>query len=618
MNGRIRELSGTNWIPVSILMLATLAVYLRTLGHDFQIFWDDAGYITGNPVIRGFTFHNLKSTFTTSLMGNYAPLHMISYMLDYSIWGLKPAGYFLSNILYHLINGLLFYFLLIRVEWTKPAAFLVAYIFLLHPVQVESVAWASERKNLLAMLFFLLSFVSYLNYRELGIKFGWGRYLLSIFLFVCAVLSKSAAIALPLFLIFYDLCFFPGERFGKRQLDKFPFLLVAGVTAVITILFQAPGDVPGAGGGRVPWHGNGPLPTFLTMLTVLPRYVSLVLMPTGLSAVYDPPVRATFDWAVAGSSVLIIILVFTGTYLFRKKRKIFFWYSFFFMGLLPVSQIVPITTLMNDRYLYFPMLGAAACFGSLAAYGDYSNRWLRTSVITVTFMLALALPSLSFIRAGVWKNDLTLWGDAARKSPNHYLALYGLAQALQNSGDLGAALPLYLKVHDLKPAHLDTLIHLGYLYSSMNVPLKARPYLIEVTRLYPGLASGFKNLGINYYKTDQFIEAEKNLRKSLDIEPNSRDTVYYLGLISLRSRRINDARGFFEKLISRGEISADLEYNLACVESLSGNTGKSLFHLENALKLGFRDRGSLEKDHDLEHVRKNAGFRLIVTKYIGE
>jgi tetratricopeptide (TPR) repeat protein len=230
----------------------------------------------------------------------------------------------------------------------------------------------------------------------------------------------------------------------------------------------------------------------------------------------------------------------------------------------------------------------------------------------------LTLPCLSHIRAGVWKNDLTLWSDAARKSPNNYLALYGLAQALQNTGDMEAALPLYLKVHDLKPAHLDTLAHLGYLYSSMNMPLKARPYLKDVARLYPGLASGLTNLGINYYKTDQLIEAENNLRKSLEMDPNSRDTVYYLGLISLRSRRIVDARKFFEKLISRGEVSAEMEYNMACVESLSGNMDKSLFHLENALKLGFRDRGSLEKDPDLEDVRMNPGFRLLVTKYMGE
>jgi hypothetical protein len=102
------------------------------------------------------------------------------------------------------------------------------------------------------------------------------------------------------------------------------------------------------------------------------------------------------------------------------------------------------------------------------------------------------------------------------------------------------------------------------------------------------------------------------------MDPNSRDTVYYLGLISLRSRRIDDARVFFEKLISRGEISAEMEYNLACVESLSGNTDKSLSHLENALKLGFRDRGSLATDQDLVNVRKNPGFRLLVTKYMGE
>ena len=151
--------------PLLVLLLAGLAIYGRMLGHDFLPTWDDAGYVLDNPDIRGFTIANLRAVFSRFYMGNYAPVQMLSYMLDYSIWGLRPWGYLLTNLLLHLANGLLFYHLVQRLEGDDSWAWLAALIFLVHPVQVESVAWVSQRKNLLAMLFSLLSFHGYLRFR---------------------------------------------------------------------------------------------------------------------------------------------------------------------------------------------------------------------------------------------------------------------------------------------------------------------------------------------------------------------------------------------------------------------------------------------------------------------
>jgi protein O-mannosyl-transferase len=613
-----REKMRPHWIPLSILVLMTFAVYMRILGHDFQLFWDDEKYVTANETIRGFTLQHLRGAFTTNYMGNYAPLHIISYMIDYSLWGLNPQGYFLTNIMLHICNGILFYVILIRLEWSRAWAFISAFVFLLHPVQVESVAWVSERKNLLAMAFFLLAVISYLAFRNNGLEKGKRFYVFSLVFFFFALLTKSEAIIFPLMLILYDICFLEKGTGRGRWADKLPFLSVAAVMAWVTIQSQMPGEMPGVGGGRVPWHGGSPIATFLTMLTVLPCYLKLLFWPTGLSAVYAPAIRTGFDGEVLGGGFLAIMLAIAGALLFRRNRRLFFWYGSFFIALLPVAQIVPITTLMNDRYLYFPMLGAAACAGSLAFIMENSLGWRRVPGFLTAGVILTVLPCITFARTGIWKNDLSLWSDAAKKSPGHYLALYGLAQALQNSGDLDAALPIYLRIHELNPRHLDTLTHLGALYRARNMPLAGRPYLKDVTRYYPNLAVGFTDLGVNFYQTDELVEAETAFRRALEIDPRSRDAIHHMGMICLRTRRIDEARNYFRYIISLGDATADVEYNMACAEALGGHPDEALRHLESAFRLGFRERESIAKDPDLDSIRSLPGFLRMVRNYYGE
>ncbi|HEX9023178.1 MAG TPA: hypothetical protein VF799_04980, partial [Geobacteraceae bacterium] len=154
------------YLHLLLLAVASFALYWQALGHDFLINWDDRQYVLDNPVIRGVTLQHLKAAFTSFYIGNYAPLHLISYMIDYDLWGMRPAGFIFTNILFHTLNGILFYMLLRRIAgervWTLPAAL----FFLLHPLQVESVVWVAQRKNLLAMFFFLAAVHLYISYKE--------------------------------------------------------------------------------------------------------------------------------------------------------------------------------------------------------------------------------------------------------------------------------------------------------------------------------------------------------------------------------------------------------------------------------------------------------------------
>ena len=209
-----------------ILSGVTFALYWQALGHNFLIFWDDNGYVTSNLTIQRVTWENIKTAFTSLYMGNYAPVQILSYMFDYSIWGMRPAGFIFTNILIHTANGILFYYLLTRLSWQRLAACAAALIFLIHPVQVESVVWVSERKNVLSMLFFLLSLIWYIIYREKSGKQQGLLYVSSMIAFILALLTKSVAVVLPLVLIALDFCIAPKrDRKNLKNLliDTIPF-----------------------------------------------------------------------------------------------------------------------------------------------------------------------------------------------------------------------------------------------------------------------------------------------------------------------------------------------------------------------------------------------------------
>ena len=243
------------------------------------------------PSSGAFTLEHLKIAFNTFYIGNYAPLHLVSYMLDYQLWGLKAPGFILTNIIIHTMNGLLYYLLLRRIAGERIWIFAAALIFLIHPLQVESVVWVSQRKNLLSMLFFLMAIYLYLKYREGDQHKPRLFYLLSLGAFILAILTKSVVVILPPVLILFDICFLHKRGLKGLLMDKVPFLIVAAIFAIVAVESQSMQFQ----GGRTSWHGGSPYATFLTMLPVLIYYLRMLLWPVNLSAFYDVPIRTSID-----------------------------------------------------------------------------------------------------------------------------------------------------------------------------------------------------------------------------------------------------------------------------------------------------------------------------------
>lgn len=464
-----------------LLIGASFAVYGQSLDHQFLTNWDDYNYVAKNSDVYGFSFEHLRAAFTKFYFGNYAPLHIVSYMLDYTLWGLNPAGYIFFNIVLHTMNGLLFYWLVAKLTTNNRVALFAGIVFLLHPVQVESVVWISQRKNLLAMFFFLVSLLSYIYYRAKEIQHGHSHYIVAILAFICAILTKSVTVVLPLMLVLYDICIAPRRYWRQVVIDKIPFFAAAVVVALLTLKSQA----YTSGGGIVNYPNESAYDLFLTMLTVIARYAGNLFWPTNLSIHYHVPIKAGIDVAVALSGMFVMLLCAGLFHLFRIKKAMFFWAAFIPVGILPVSQLIPLTTLMNDRYLYFPLLGFAVLLisGSMYCFDRLSPRtkWVGTALMC---LMLFPLPLLSWQRSHVWFNSISLWSDALNKYPG-FVTHAGMGNALYQAGKINEAIAMYEKSLLLEPTCEEALRSLGAIYFNHGEYNKALNYIKLFAENYP-------------------------------------------------------------------------------------------------------------------------------------
>jgi hypothetical protein len=463
-----------HYAPLVLLLVLTAATFGEVLTHSFLPTWDDTFYITENPAVRGFSLQHVVVAFTTNYHGNYAPVQILSYMLDYAFWGMEPFGFLLTNLVCHAVSGLLLYGLLVRQGFWKWGAFLGSALFLVHPVQVESVAWLSQRKNLLAMLFFLLAFHAWLSYRESTGKPSWVWYGASIGALLLSLLSKSVAVVFPVMLVMYDALHPPATARHRCHLEKMPHLLVALAVTVLTVVLQSMEN----GGGRAEYPPDALIVLPLTMVTVLAGYLQLLLWPAAgrLSTIYTPPFRTSFDADVAVGVAVVVFLTLAGIWLFRRSRQGFFWYALFFLGLVPVSQIIPLITIMNDRYLYFPMLGIAgfAAWASGELRPRYATPVSRSVAVAVVSGVVIALAAASHLRGRLWKDAITLFLDTVPKVENVRQQWFMLADGYRAAGDERSAGMCDRRAMTPGPLNDSDYLLLGRLYFDRGEPEKVR------------------------------------------------------------------------------------------------------------------------------------------------
>ena len=407
----------------NIILIFLLTVFVFSIGfrNSFLTF-DDPDLILNNPRIRSLSVDNILNIMTPHSGASYQPLRDISYAIDYAVAGTSHTVIYLHNLLLYLVNIFLVYLILARLFNRRELAFWVTAMFALHPVHIESVVWASARKDVLSGAFFFLAIALYITGGDRLSKKGWWKYILSFIFFVLSVLAKQTTVTLPFVLLL--LAFFLDRAKRKeRLLFLIPFFLIT-VFPVFFVLFKS---------GVLSSHfryGN-PYISLLTAVRIFGEYIRILFFPYPLSHFYDVPLStAILDWRVIlplFAFLFCIFLLWLGVK--NRDKYLIFGVLFFFITYLPVSNIVPLL-MKADRYLYLPLLGFLVLL-----IGGISVIKNKRILLCIFLILLIFWGGLNIRRQLAWRDTRTLCLDSLREDPENPYILHQLATYFYNTGN---------------------------------------------------------------------------------------------------------------------------------------------------------------------------------------
>jgi Tfp pilus assembly protein PilF len=554
---------------VGFLGIVTGLLYANSLENGF-LSWDDRNYIIENTLIQKLSWSNIYQIFSSILVGNYTPLTILSYAWDYAIWKLDPRGYHITNLLLYWLDTSLVYRLVSRIFQRLPFALLSTLIFLVHPLHVESVTWLSARKDVLSLAFFLISFLLFIQYLEQTPAKSEGsknrtqlslrlKYLGALLSLILALLSKATTLVLPLGLVLYDICKngpgihpYPSSWWAIRL--RFPIYLPFFLISILMTYVHI--KVSQVAGVIQEYHGGSFYLTLLTIPKVLWHYLQHFFFPVNLSVWYEIPV-ATSILELSTLLPLLTLLIMFGLTIksYTLSKRVFFALSWFFITLLPVSNLISTSTLVADRYMSIPSIGLSILLGialeNLFYFSDkikipFYNRFFspdfsRGIVLLGSIFLLLFYSFLTIERNTVWLNDYTLWSDALEKSPNSYLVHHNLGTAYFQAGYLEAAKKEYEEALKIKPTALGTRYNLGILYAKKDQLDLAEAEFQKILELSPWHAEAHYNLGLLYDRQKRWDEAISAYQKALRFRPNYVEAHNNLGILYYRKGLLDQA-----------------------------------------------------------------------------
>ena len=550
-----------------LLALATIALYNSVTRAPFLNF-DDQVYVTDNPQVRaGLTWNTVVWAFRTPKAFDWHPITWLSYALDWQIFGLDPAGYHTINILLHAANAVLLFLLLEGATGLAWRSLAVSALFALHPINVESVAWISERKTVLSMLFFLLALAAY----------GWytrrpriGRYLVVTLAYVLGLMSKAQVITFPFALLLLD--YWPlgrlaphparphevggepavaaaGPSFWKLIGEKVPWFALSAVSAVITLK---------TGGAAFNYMvltdlTRSKLSLWLRLGNAALSYVKYLgkaFWPVNLAIVY-PHLGPGISIPGAVLSAFAIIAVSILALIFRRRRPFLVGWFWFLGTLVPMIGLVDIGVhAMADRYAYIPLLGifVIVCWGT----ADLIKRWHVPTAVTAagTVAILLALGIALHRQASFWSDNVTLWTHTLEITEANFTAEDNLAGALITQGRVEEALPHLLRARALRPDDPQSALNVAtylQMHGKYQAALDGYATVVQLTKAPPLLATARANSGYAHYSLKQYGDAQRDFEAALKEQPGNSSAYRGLGLLAQRAGDIAQATKDYER-----------------------------------------------------------------------
>jgi protein O-mannosyl-transferase len=566
-----------------LLALATIALYNPATRAPFLNF-DDVEYVTDNPEVRaGLTWNTVVWAFHTTKLSNWHPVTWLSHALDCQLFGLNPAGPHLVNVLLHAANALLLFLILESATGLAWRSLAVAALFALHPINVESVAWISERKNVLSMFFFLLALAAYGWYVR---RPGIGRYLAVTLAFAMGLMTKPQVITFPFALLLLD--YWPLCRIGRPVadcgvgtrtadsnsrhvrvwnlvLEKLPWIALSVASALITMKVQA--DATQA---KLPlWiHlGNAAL--------AYVKYLGKAFWPLNLAPVYPHP-ELTINITAAALSALAMVAVTILAVIFRHRRPFFVGWFWFLGTLVPMIGLVQVgVQAMADRYAYIPMLGIFVIVCWAAADAAKLSHVPRPALAAVSAAILITLGFALHRQVGFWTDNLTLWTHTLNITDGNYIAEDCVATALISGGRLEEAIPHFQRARFLRPDDPTATLNLAsydLVHGNLQAALDGYEKVPQFTKNPYWVAMARVNSGFAHYSLKQYDDAKRDFEATLNVQPGNSPAYRGLGLLAQRAGDITLATADYQRSVELQPSPLDYLL-LAQALDLGGHTG---------------------------------------------
>jgi len=578
------------------LAIVTFGIYAQVIGHRFITF-DDPSYIEENPMVnRGVTLGGLAWAFSTFHEGNWHPFTWIAHMIDSQLFGMIAGGHLLVNALIHAASTLLVFWFLLRTTHARWSSALVAALFALHPLHVESVAWAAERKDTLSTFFGLLSLIAYVRYAEAPSirRYAWVAIMLAL-----GLMAKPMLVTWPfvmLLLDYWPLGRFRGQGWDQRLprashseaataralvREKLPLFALVAASAVVTSVAQSHA-------GAVRTFTEVPITLRLSnALVSYAKYLLFTFWPNDLAVFYPFPAAGIAAWQIIGAALLLFGI--TAFCLFQGKIRPYLIVGWlWFLGtLVPVIGLVQVGgQAMADRYFYIPSIGLfiALVFG-LANIAETRRvpPWLSAAIANVVLVVLATLSNAQIQR---WSNSFTLFEHTLAVTPPNLAIENILGYAMQRSGQLDEAAAHFEKALQMKPDEYMSLLNMGVNRFYQGRAPEAIEYAQAAIRSQPDAAKAHNLLGMALAKQNHNEAALEEVRRAAELAPKDAEIRNNLGLALVRLGRIPEAIDEFHEAVRLNpNNAAPAHANLGWALLASGKSRESIPEFEAALQL---------------------------------
>lgn len=573
-----------NAIICLLLAAATLALYNPVNRHPF-VNYDDDRYITENPHIReGLHASTVAWALTSTEQANWHPLTWISHALDCSLFGLNPAGHHFTSIILHALNAVLLFLLLMWATGRNGPSLFVAALFALHPVNVESVAWVAERKNVLCTLFFLLTLWAYGWYAK---KPNWRRYLAVFTLFAAGLASKPMVITLPFVLLLVD--YWPLGRLRSHNdagsgwtpliVEKLPLLALSAASAAITVQAQQ-------AGGSIRTIAEFSFPVRMAnAINAYAMYLWNMLWPVRLAPLYPHPGDSLPIWRVVLATALLLSISAV-VWKLRTRRYLLVGWLFFLGTLVPVIGLVQVgEAAMADRYAYIPLIGIFVMI-AFAAADIVQQKNIRYWSVLPAALVLLALAFTTRRQISYWQSNDDLWAHALAVTRNNFVAEDNLGGALILENKEEAAYPHFAAAARINPRDPMSHSNLGTYYQNHGRMQEAAEQYETAVSLTsePGLlALTYANLGAARIALGQPAKAYESFQQSLQYNPAQFNAWLGLGLLAEKQGKLQDAIDAFSRSV-QAQPTGQAFLELGRCLAQSGRTSEALEAYDQAVK----------------------------------